>query len=287
MADRVRPITLVVVAGTGTEVGKTWVARGLAERLVDAGLIVAARKSAQSFEPSDATTDAAELAAGTGESPETVCPPHRWYRTPMAPPMAADALGAPPIALGDLVGEITGSWSGRAPDVGLVELAGGLRSPMAHDGDGLTLTTALDPDLVLLVADAGLGTINSVCLSLDALGDRRTVVLLNRFDPNERLHVLNREWLGRLTSSVVVTSVDELADHLQEAVLPRFCISCGRHSSDCDGTCAGPLEAPHHCPICARKLVVTIVPTGVSARCKVHGPLDLVNTSGAGSRTGR
>ena len=40
--------------------------------------------------------DAAVLGAATGESPEEVCPPHRWYEVAMAPPMAAEALGRPP-----------------------------------------------------------------------------------------------------------------------------------------------------------------------------------------------
>jgi dethiobiotin synthetase len=235
--------------------------------------VVAARKPAQSFEPGDPTTDAAELAAGTGEDVETVCPPHRWYPTPMAPPMAADELGRDPIAVADLASEVTRSWPGRAPDVGLVELAGGLRSPMAHDGDGIDLTDALAPDLVLLVADAGLGTINSVRLSLDALGSHRVVVVLNRWDPGDELHRLNRAWLGRLTGVPVVTSVEELACWLEDELLPRFCSGCGRPAADCDRTCSGPLEAPHHCPRCGRKLVVTIVPTGFTARCKVHGAL--------------
>ncbi len=44
----------------------------------------------------------------------------------MAPPMAADALGRPAIVMADLVGEVTGSWGEDPPDVGLVELAGGV-----------------------------------------------------------------------------------------------------------------------------------------------------------------
>ncbi len=274
---RTRPTTLVVVAGTGTEVGKTWVARRVASRLAEAGLVVMARKPAQSFDEADTTTDADELAAGTGETAETVCPPRRWYTVPMAPPMAADALGRPPIRLADLAAEVGGSWSGRAPDVGLVELAGGLRSPIAHDGDGVDLIDALDPDLVVLVADAGLGTINSVRLSLDALAGRPVVVVLNRFDGGDELHGANRRWLekdaGVIGAGPVVTSVDELAEHLREQVLPTFCLGCGRRRPECDGSCAGPYEAPHHCPTCGRHLVVTIIPTGVHARCKVHGPL--------------
>ncbi len=275
MADAPRPGTLVVLAGTGTEVGKTWAGRRLAAALVEGGLVVAARKPAQSFSPDDPTTDAAELAAGTGEAPDVVCPEHRWYPVPMAPPMAADALGRDVISVADLAAEVGGSWPGRAPDVGLVELAGGLRSPMAHDGDGVDLIDRLAPDLVLLVADAGLGTINSVLLSLDALAGHRTAVLLNRFDGEAALHVANLDWLRRLSEVPFLTSVDEAAQLLTTEVLPSHCTGCGRTTDECDGSCSGPLEAPHHCPVCARKLVVTIVPTGVSARCKVHGALQL------------
>jgi dethiobiotin synthetase len=54
-------------------------------------------------------------------------------------------------------------------DVGLVETAGGVRSPQADDGDVLDLVAAIAPDHVILVADAGLGTINAVRLSVAAL----------------------------------------------------------------------------------------------------------------------
>ncbi len=57
--------------------------------------------------------------------------------------------------------------------MGLVETAGGVRSPLAADGDCLDYCAALDPDVVVLVADAGLGTINAVRLTLDALAPAR------------------------------------------------------------------------------------------------------------------
>jgi len=79
--------------------------------------------------------------------------------------MAADSLGREPVFLGELLAEVRDGWPGRAPDVGLVELAGGLRSPMGHDGDGVDLVLGLAPDLVVLVADAGLGTINAVAVA--------------------------------------------------------------------------------------------------------------------------
>lgn len=214
----------MVVAGTGTEVGKTWVAVRLVGALLERGARVAARKPAQSFDPGTRpeVTDAGLLAVAAGVRADAVCPPHRWYERAMAPPMAAEALGRPNVTLDHLVRELGWpEWRGEERLVGLVETAGGLRSPQAHDGDGVDLAEALGPDLVVLVGDAGLGTINTVRLSVEALAARRldgaTVVVLNRFDPRCGLHVANRQWLAeRYGLDVVVTPGDEgeLADRV-------------------------------------------------------------------------
>lgn len=193
-----RPRRLVLVVGTGTDVGKTWTSARLLSTLRQAGVTVAARKPAQSFDPADdrAGLDSAVLGAATDESPQTVCPPHRWYETAMAPPMAADALGRDRFTTDDLVDEL--AWPPVPVDVGLVESAGGVRSPQTHDGDAVALLRALCPDLVLLVADAGLGALNAVRLSVDALPDgTNLVVVLNRYDSRNELHVRNRRWLSR------------------------------------------------------------------------------------------
>lgn len=209
-----RPRRVVSVVGTGTDIGKTWVAARLLTELRTSGLRVAARKPAQSFDPDDdpAGLDAAVLGAATDELPEQVCPPHRWYAVPMAPPMAAEALGRPPFTIQDLVSELR--WPRDAGtdadpvDVGLVETAGGMRSPLATDGDCLAFCEALVPDVIILVADAGLGTINAVRLTLDAL--RRpsapTIVVLNRYDAAVDLHVRNREWLRARDGLTVVAT---------------------------------------------------------------------------------
>jgi len=101
-----RPDRLVAVVGTGTAVGKTWVSARVCQTLAARGRAVAARKLAQSFVPGDLdarATDAHVLARATGDRPESVCPPHRWFEVPMAPPMAAQALGRPPFTVADLV----------------------------------------------------------------------------------------------------------------------------------------------------------------------------------------
>jgi dethiobiotin synthetase len=186
----------VAIVGTGTDIGKTYVTARLLELLREEGTNVAARKPAQSFDPSDdpADYDAAVLGAASGEPPGTVCPPHRWYEMAMAPPMAADALGRPSFTLDDLVAELR--WPERPVDIGFVETAGGLRSPIADDGDCLALVVTVMPEIVVLVADAGLGTINSVRLTMDALVrlPAQLAVVLNRFNEGSELHQRNRSW---------------------------------------------------------------------------------------------
>ena len=203
------PERLVLVTGTGTGVGKTWVACRLARALRRRGLIVAARKPAQSYDAGDdpTDTDAALLAHATGDHPAVVCPRHRCYPVAMAPPMAAEALGRLPFTVADLVGEL--AWP-PAVGVGLVEAAGGVRSPVAADGDAVALAQALHPERVVLVADAGLGTINGVRLSADALAPWPVTVVLNRFDPADDLHLRNHEWLGGRDGYEVATEPDDL-----------------------------------------------------------------------------
>jgi dethiobiotin synthetase len=128
-----RPETLVVVVGTGTEVGKTWVSASVLAAARFSGMSVAARKPAQSFEPGEGPTDAELLGEASGEDPEVVCPAHRWYEVPFAPPMAAASLGRSTILQDDLFEEMV--WPEPRVDLGLVEMAGGVASPISLDGD--------------------------------------------------------------------------------------------------------------------------------------------------------
>jgi dethiobiotin synthase len=211
--EGLRPERLVLVTGTGTEVGKTWIGCRLAVALRDRDLTVAARKPVQSYDPDDdlAGSDAVLLARATDETPEAVCPPHRWYPVAMAPPMAAAVLGRPGFTIAVLVTEIV--WP-RGTDVGLVEAAGGVRSPLAEDGDSVTLAEQLDPDLVVLVADAGLGVINAVRLAIAALSPWPTTVVLNRYDGLSDLHRRNWAWLVERDHLDVTISAEQVVPTL-------------------------------------------------------------------------
>jgi dethiobiotin synthetase len=205
------PDQTIVVTGTDTEVGKTWLTVELALALQERGAAVAIRKPVQSFDPGERTTDADILAEASGEDPIAVCPGHRRYPLAMAPPMAADALGGPQLRLHDLVAEMNLPGEGIA----LVEGIGGACSPLAHDADSVDLAHTLDADLVVLVTGAGLGTINSVRLATMALDGLRTVVYLNRFNPTDTLHAANGSWLSEVDGLDVATSPQELLAHLR------------------------------------------------------------------------
>lgn len=223
-----RPERLVVVCGTGTDVGKTWVCSRLLGELRGRGQTVAVRKPAQSFDVDSegsslgGPTDAEVLAAASGEDPGDVCHSFRSYHRAMAPPMAAEALGLPTFSVSDLVAET--QWPADRTAVGVVELAGGVRSPQACDGDATDMLAAFRPDVVVLVADAGLGCINGVRLSMDALGavvagrpPVPTVVVLDRFDGHHDLHRRNRRWLSDHDRYPVVAVPGEEA-HLADLV---------------------------------------------------------------------
>jgi dethiobiotin synthetase len=210
----VRPDRVVAVLGTHTEVGKTWVSRRLLAGWQAKGLRVAARKPVQSFEAGTGPSDAELLARASGEDPQTVCPAKRWYPCAMAPPMAADVLGRARITMKDLFNELV--WPSRV-NIGLVETVGGVLSPLAHDGSSLDLVQVLQPDRVILVADAGLGTLNAVRLAKRALGSCSLQVLLNRYDASVDLHRRNAAWLRDYDGMSVALDAAELADVISPA----------------------------------------------------------------------
>lgn len=209
-----RPSLLIGVIGTNTEVGKTWVTAQLLATLKLRGTRVAARKPVQSYGPDGIDTDAARLAGASGEEVTEICPAHRWYPIALAPPMAANVLGRGPVWMSEITEEI--HWPAEV-DIGFVETVGGVRSPLACDGDSLELLRRLEVDQMLLVADAELGTINAVRLTMAAVGSTPTVVYLNHFNPNNELHELNRRWLIEQDKLTVITDVHSLAVAIEDA----------------------------------------------------------------------
>ena len=82
---------------------------------------------------------------------------------------------------------------------------------------GAHVTAALAPAHIVLVADAGLGTLNSIRPAVAALTPIAPVTtLLNRYDDAVELHRRNRAWLVDTYGIAAVTALSDLADALAE-----------------------------------------------------------------------
>jgi len=170
-----------LVTATDTGAGKTEVACALLSLMADAGLHPAAFKPYESgCEDLAAPADAVALkaAARTEDDLALICP-HR-FRLPLAPGVAARRLRRDPPF--DVTLELFRAFDGRAL---VVEGAGGLLVPIDRRRDVIDLAAELALPVVL-VARAGLGTLNHTGLSLQALAARKlrvAAVVLSRSSP--------------------------------------------------------------------------------------------------------
>jgi len=161
-------VSVLIVSGTGTGVGKTVVTAAVAALGLARGAGVAVVKPAQTGLAEGAPgSDLDEVRRLSGVSDV-----HELARFPgpLSPEAAARAAGRPPLNLRDAAEHAAKLASGR--DLVVIEGAGGLL--VRYDRAGTTLA-----DLagwlgapVLLVAEAGLGTLNQTALSLEAMTAR-------------------------------------------------------------------------------------------------------------------
>ncbi|KRV49787.1 dethiobiotin synthetase [Wenjunlia vitaminophila] len=158
---------VLVVSGTGTEMGKTVVTAAVAAAAAAAGRRVAVLKAAQTGvlggEPGDAE-EVARLAGGvtTGELAR--------FPEPLAPNTAARRAGLAAVRPGDVA--VAVRKLAVEHDLVLVEGAGGLLVHLDDDAGTLADVAAELGAPVLVVAAAGLGTLNAVALTTEVLRGR-------------------------------------------------------------------------------------------------------------------
>ena len=156
-------MSILIVSGTGTEIGKTIVTAAVAALAAARGGGVAVVKPAQTGmapgEPGDLA--AVSRLAGVRDTHE-----YARYPDPLSPAAAARLSGLPALSLGQVASDIRKLSEDRA--LVLVEGAGGLL--VRYDEEGATLAD-LARDLgapVLVVADPRLGTLNHTALTLES-----------------------------------------------------------------------------------------------------------------------
>ncbi|TNM26886.1 ATP-dependent dethiobiotin synthetase BioD [Streptomyces sedi] len=158
---------MLVVSGTGTEVGKTVVTAAVAAVALAGGQRVAVLKPAQTGLAPDEPGDAAEVARLAG--PLTARELAR-FPEPLAPATAAARCGLPPVGPAEVAKAAEElAWE---HDLVLVEGAGGLLVRFDETGATLAEAAELLEAPVLVVAAAGLGTLNVTALTAEALAAR-------------------------------------------------------------------------------------------------------------------
>ncbi len=147
---------LIVVSGTGTGIGKTYLCEALLTALLASGRQVVGIKPVETGLNEPGPSDALRLDRASSFHVKQSA--HR-FADPVSPHIAAREAGQP-ILLGQIAAEIATVRS--AVDMVVVELAGGLFTPLSDETVNAHLARILKPDALVLVAPDRLGALHEV-----------------------------------------------------------------------------------------------------------------------------
>lgn len=204
----------IFVTATGTDIGKTYISALLVKKLRESGfncgyykpaLSGAIKQPDGSLLPGDC--DFVVKTAGLDVNPEdcvTYC-----FEEAVSPHLAAERLGVK-IEKSKIKSEF--EQRKKNYDYLVVEGAGGITCPFNMKEEILLL-----PDIikalglnVVIVADGGLGTINSVLLTVEYAkqqGINIKGLILNNFKEDNFMHLDNKKQIERLTGINVIATV--------------------------------------------------------------------------------
>jgi len=167
------PPLRIVLVGTGTSVGKTWVGTELLRELARRSVPAVGLKPVESGVTEGTPTDGEKLAQVSAVSP--AIPPYRLAE-PISPHLAARRVGRSiELAVALTYVQSHESSSAAAPHAVIVETAGGLFTPLSESATCFDLARALDPARWVLVAADALGVIHDVTAALLAARARGRV----------------------------------------------------------------------------------------------------------------
>lgn len=204
----------IFITGTGTEVGKTYVTGLIVKKLWEAGRSAAYYKAAMSgnvrggdgnLMPGDAIQ--VKTMAGIDQPLEEMCP--YVYETAVSPHLASKIEGNP-VEMKRVLDAFDSVC--RKYDYVTAEGSGGILCPLRFDTEKIQLEDFIKARKLscLIVADAGLGTINAVVLTAEymkAHGIPAKGVIFNHYEPHNKLHEDNRFMCEAMTGLKVVACV--------------------------------------------------------------------------------
>ncbi len=205
----------IFITGTGTDVGKTYVTGLIVKKLKESGMNAAYYKAAMSGNerteegmllPGDAQY--VKTVSGIEQSLACMCP--YVYDAAVSPHLASRIEGNP-VMLQEVVKGFEEVC--RQYDYVTMEGSGGILCPICFDERELWLEDVIRELGLssLIVADAGLGTINSVVLTVEymrAKGLPVKGIIFNRFHPGDRMEEDNLRMCEHRTKLPVLACVE-------------------------------------------------------------------------------
>ena len=191
----------VFVTGTDTDIGKTYVSALMCKTLVKQNLNVGYYKAAISGADNIKGSDAGYVMPGIGVY---------LYQDPLSPHLAArlEKRFVDLKKVKDDFNQVAALY-----DYVLMEGSGGIVCPIVYERDNKILLEDIVKLLglsVVIVADAGLGTINQTtlcCHYLNSKGIKVNGIILNNFDENKMMHQDNLMMIEDINKVKVIATV--------------------------------------------------------------------------------
>lgn len=197
----------IFITATGTDIGKTYVSGLIAKHIKDKGLNIGYYKAALSGSNDIKDSDAwyvkqqADLLDSYDEMVSYT------YKHAYSPHLAAQIEGNPPD-----IKIIKNAYKdiSKKHDYMIVEGSGGIICPIRYDSNQKIFLEDIIKELnipSLIIADAGLGTINSTVLTIEYMRSKNLKingVILNRFEMANKMHEDNQKMVEEMTGIKII-----------------------------------------------------------------------------------
>ena len=207
------------ITATGTDIGKTYVSGLIAEYMKNKGLDIGYYKAALSGSNDITDSDAWYVKEKANLSDSYNEMVSYTYKHAYSPHLAAQIEGNPPNI--EIIKKAYRNISEKH-DYIIVEGSGGIICPIRYDDNKKIFLEDIIKQLnipSIIIADAGLGTINSTVLTIEYMRNKNLKingVILNRFEITNEMHDDNKKMIEEMTGikiiGVVMDGVLKLAD---------------------------------------------------------------------------
>jgi dethiobiotin synthetase len=205
----------VFITATGTDIGKTFVTALIVKKLRDAGYNAgyykAALSGAEIIENGLISGDACYVKriANINESTDKLV--SYVYKEAVSPHLASK-IEENPVEINKVIEDFNNAL--LRYDYLTMEGSGGIICPIRYDDKKIMLEDIIKKlELsTLIIADAGLGTINYVVLTVEYLKSRNISIkgiILNRYSEDNLLHEDNKKMIETITKIPVIAIVKE------------------------------------------------------------------------------